>query len=120
MKPMSRIPSPAAGLAVLAIVAATFVPVPSSGEYGDIVLNNYSTARGMDPVLFSHSIHRMKYRCQVCHGELGFEMRARANQIDMAAIADGKFCGGCHNGRIAWSPVHCDRCHVPNASRTAR
>jgi c(7)-type cytochrome triheme protein len=86
-------------------------------EYGDIVLQHYAKTRGSDPVLFSHSIHRVKFRCSVCHGELGFEMKAGANDINMAKIAAGKYCGACHNGRIASGSAQCDRCHVPKASQ---
>jgi hypothetical protein len=38
-------------------------------------------------------------------------MRAGANDVTMSDIIDGKFCGMCHNGEIAWSTEHCDRCH---------
>jgi len=29
----------------------------------------------------------------------------------MAKIIDGKFCGACHNGEIAWSVENCGMCH---------
>jgi hypothetical protein len=29
----------------------------------------------------------------------------------MADIADGKFCGMCHNDEIAWGAENCDLCH---------
>ena len=50
-------------------------------------------------------------RCAVCHDELGFKMRAGSNEVTMKDIVDGKFCGSCHNGDIAWSPDRCDLCH---------
>jgi len=80
-------------------------------EYADVVLNKYAEAHGMRPVIYPHWFHRIRFRCKVCHSELGFEMRAGANDVTMADIIDGKFCGMCHNGEIAWSTEYCDRCH---------
>lgn len=89
------------------------------GEYGDVVIKNYADRSGYGPVVFSHSFHRIRYRCNVCHEQLEFEMQAGANDITMAKIADGEFCGGCHNGQIAPGPVECTSCHTgaPSASQ---
>ena len=80
-------------------------------EYGDVVLNKRSDREGVRPVIFPHWFHRIRFRCKVCHSELGFEMRAGANVVTMDDIVNGKFCGACHNGDIAWSTEHCDLCH---------
>ena len=80
-------------------------------EYADVVINRTAEESGMRPVVFSHWFHRIRFRCKVCHSELGFVMRVGANQISMAEIIDGKFCGMCHNGDIAWSVENCDLCH---------
>ena len=92
---------------VLAIVGGT----TAVAEYGDVVLNRYSDKEGMRPVVFPHWFHRMRFRCKVCHHELGFEMRAGANDITMTDIIDGRYCGMCHNGEVAWSVENCDLCH---------
>jgi len=84
---------------------------PASAEYADVVLNRQAEQNGMRPVVFPHWFHRIRFRCKVCHHELGFEMRAGANKITMADIIDGKFCGMCHNGEVAWSVERCDLCH---------
>jgi c(7)-type cytochrome triheme protein len=81
-------------------------------EYGDVIINNYSTQNGMRPVVFPHWFHRIRFRCSVCHDQLGFIMKKEANMIDMGKIADGQYCGACHNGKTAWAPVYCDRCHT--------
>lgn len=81
-------------------------------EYGDVILNHRSETEGVRPVIFPHWFHRIRFRCKVCHSELGFEMRAGANDVKMTDIADGKFCGMCHNNRIAWGPERCDLCHT--------
>ncbi len=94
----------------LLILCASFA-VPSYAEYGDVVLNQNSEKAGVRPVIFSHWFHRIRYRCKVCHSELGFQMRAGSNTVLMADIIDGKFCGMCHNGQVAWSADRCDLCH---------
>ena len=81
-----------------------------SGFYADIVLNSKAEQRGMPPVVFPHWLHRLEFKCKVCHPAL-FEMKAGANNIDMKKIVDGQFCGKCHNGEVAWKPVECARCH---------
>jgi c(7)-type cytochrome triheme protein len=94
---------------VLALGLAVAVPV--AAEYGDVVLDRNSTREGMRAVVFPHWFHRIRFRCKVCHTELGFKMRAGANLVRMNDIIEGKFCGMCHNGQIAWSPERCDLCH---------
>ena len=80
-------------------------------EYADVVINRQSEKNGMRPVIFPHWFHRIRFRCKVCHAELGFKMQAGSNPITMTDIIDGKFCGACHNNDIAWSPENCDLCH---------
>ena len=96
----------AVGVVVLALAGA-----PAQGEYGDIVINNFSDKAGMRPVVFPHWFHRIRFRCKVCHADLGFKFEAGGNKIDMLKIIDGEFCGACHNGDIAWSVENCDLCH---------
>ncbi len=90
-----------------------------SAEYGDVVINNYSDAAGMRPAVFPHWFHRIRFRCKVCHADLGFEFKAGGNDINMLKIFDGEYCGACHNGTIAWGVENCVLCHSghPN-SRT--
>lgn len=83
----------------------------ASAEYADIVLNKRSEKEGVRPVIFSHWFHRIRFRCKVCHHELGFKMRATANDITMNKIIEGKYCGICHNNEIAWGLENCDLCH---------
>ena len=84
---------------------------PAAAEYADVVINRQSDRNGVRPVVFPHWFHRIRFRCKVCHQELGFQMRAGANDVKMADIVDGRFCGMCHNERIAWGPERCDLCH---------
>ena len=97
---------------LLAAALALAVPVsPTQAEYGDVVINNFSDKAGMRPVVFPHWFHRVRFRCKVCHADLGFQFKAGGNQIDMLKIIDGQFCGACHNGELAWSAENCNLCH---------
>jgi len=98
-----------AGLGLL--VAAS---EPARAEYGDVVINNYSDAAGMRPVVFPHWFHRVRFRCKVCHADLGFQFKAGGNEINMLKIIDGQYCGACHNGEIAWAVENCNLCHSGN------
>ena len=80
-------------------------------EYGDVVINNYSDEAEMRPVVFPHWFHRVRFRCKVCHADLGFKFEAGGNEINMLKIIDGEYCGACHDGDIAWSVENCDLCH---------
>ncbi len=83
----------------------------SHAEYGDVVMNKYSDDSGIRPVVFPHWFHRVRFRCKVCHADLGFKFKAGGNDINMLKIIDGEYCGACHNGDIAWSVENCDLCH---------
>lgn len=96
---------------LLLLLLALVTAVPVLAEYADVVLNRNSEKEGVRPVIYPHWFHRLRFRCKVCHHELGFQMRVGSNDISMAAIVDGKFCGMCHNGDIAWSVEFCHRCH---------
>ena len=83
----------------------------AQAEYGDVVINNYADAAGMRPVVFPHWFHRIRFRCKVCHADLGFEFKAGGNDITMSKIIEGQYCGACHNGEVAWSIENCATCH---------
>ena len=87
------------------------IPRDVHAEYGDVVINNYSDEAGMRPVVFPHWFHRVRFRCKVCHADLGFKFEAGGNDINMLKIIDGEYCGACHDGDIAWSVENCDLCH---------
>jgi c(7)-type cytochrome triheme protein len=95
----------------LVLALGLVIALPAGAEYGDVVLDRNSTKQGMRAVVFPHWFHRIRFRCKVCHSELGFKMRAGANLVQMSDIVNGKFCGMCHNGQVAWSPERCDLCH---------
>jgi c(7)-type cytochrome triheme protein len=90
---------------------ALLMPDRVDAEYGDVVINNYSDAAGMRPVVFPHWFHRIRFRCKVCHADLGFKFKAGGNEVNMVKIIDGQFCGACHNGEVAWGVENCNVCH---------
>ncbi|MBI5886367.1 MAG: hypothetical protein HZB85_07275 [Deltaproteobacteria bacterium] len=100
----------------VAVAAGLFYASSGSAEYADIVLNSKSESMqkaGVNPVVFPHWFHRIRFKCKVCHEDI-FIIKKGANDINMSKIMDGQFCGRCHNGLIAWEPLYCDRCHSYN------
>jgi len=110
---MSRVRHLLRQVGTLAFAAILLVGgmLESRAEYADVVINRQAEKNGMRPVVFPHWFHRIRFRCKVCHAELGFKMRAGTNTITMTDIIEGRFCGACHNNDIAWSPENCDLCH---------
>jgi c(7)-type cytochrome triheme protein len=99
-------------LVAMALATVFLVDIDEArAEYGDVVINNYSDAAGMRPAIFPHWFHRVRFRCKVCHADLGFKFKAGGNEINMVKIIDGQFCGACHNGELAWSVENCNLCH---------
>jgi c(7)-type cytochrome triheme protein len=87
----------------------------AAGEYGDIKFTRKE--KGTDEIptaVFPHYLHRMQFRCYVCHEDI-FQMQAGANAITMEAIQAGKFCGRCHDGKTSFQATFeaCPRCHRP-------
>lgn len=89
---------------------------------GEIVLrrmppdSSYASGVAVDslpPARFPHWIHRIRYKCSVCHIGI-FEARAGANVIRMKDITEGRSCGACHDGKTAFRAGfgECQRCHV--------
>lgn len=96
-------------------------PVLPPEEYGDVLMDKSSPAKGITPVVFSHWTHRSKYTCRVCHVELEFALKANMTGVICNSIyVKGKYCGACHNGKITFGPhdasgKNCARCHNANA-----
>jgi len=104
---------------VIFLVTAILLIAPSrhgataEGELGDIVFTRKAPgADDIPPAVFPHGVHRMRFKCYTCHDAI-FPLKAGASPVTMDAIREGKFCGACHGGNIAF-PVGfdtCDRCH---------
>lgn len=62
-------------------------------------------------VKFSHEFHLGMYKCDDCHTKR-FPYKAGAKHHTMADMEAGNSCGGCHNGKDAFSVKgDCDKCH---------
>ncbi len=102
-------------LVVVVFVTSMALLPPWSGlaVEGDIVFKRKNGEGGIPAAVFPHWFHRIRYKCYACHPSLT-EMKAGANNITMEAIQAGKYCGACHDGKIAWEVAFdtCPRCHV--------
>lgn len=80
--------------------------------YGDIILDGQSEQYGSAPVRFSHQIHRSRYTCNVCHIELEFSLRQGKTGVTREDNLEGRYCGACHNGKVAFTTeADCQKCH---------
>lgn len=100
---------------------------PLPYEYGNVVMNNFSSKNNMAPVVFSHWLHRAKFTCRLCHVDIGFGMKAGTTEVKASDNMEGLYCGTCHNGKtkiedkIVFKSCSkngskeesrtCDRCH---------
>ena len=99
---------------ILALLGASSVNVPPVfSVYGDIVFDRKVEAPDIPVAVFPHWVHRIRYRCNVCHPAI-FELKRGADPVTMEAMGKGQFCAVCHNGKIAWGINFdtCNRCHV--------
>ncbi len=69
-------------------------------------------------VVFEHRVHtdEIGLECSACHGEIFAMQRGVAlnsGQLTMASLAEGKFCGACHDGDTAFATdTNCSACHI--------
>ncbi len=99
-------------LAILVVITAMDSQAFSRDDGGDI----HYTMPVMG-VIFSHAVHvdDNGIDCESCH-DVPFEMEALAAQSDpnftMQGLADGEYCGMCHDGGMAFSSeTRCASCH---------
>lgn len=107
------------GAASALLAAFLLTPPSASGEYGDVILDAKKDSMekaGVGPVVFPHWFHRIRFKCKVCH-EAIFVMQRGANNVSMKEIVQGRSCGVCHNGIVAWEPLYCERCHAESAAK---
>jgi len=111
----ARAPAPPRrALSWLAALVLVLAPLPRAGaEFGDILFpRKVAGASEYPPATFPHFVHRMQFKCYVCHDSI-FQMKAGADEITMEAISAGRFCGRCHDGKTAFAVTFeaCLRCH---------
>lgn len=85
---------------------------------GNIVMQEHRVQmerEGLNPVVYPHWLHRIWFQCKVCHQDI-FVMKKGGNDISRTHIAEGRQCGVCHNGKMAFGLNEgCEKCH--NAGR---
>jgi c(7)-type cytochrome triheme protein len=88
-------------------------PLPPPELYGNILINRGAKDAGVETVTFSHWMHRIDYTCRVCHYELEFNMMLNTTRITEEDNRNGRYCGACHDGKIAFGHTkkNCDKCH---------
>ena len=99
----------------LGLLAAVVLAAPLVGvAVPDRVVIPSKMARAPDtpppPAQFSHLLHGV-YRCYACHPAL-FPQNPQA--FSHADMAEGRFCGACHDGQeaVAVTTMRCEGCHV--------
>ncbi len=103
------------GAAVIALSLLVLVSAAAAAP-GDFVLPRKGQAggdEGFPPAAFPHTLHRVLFKCYVCHDSI-FKMKLGADPINMEAISNGKFCGACHDGKTSFEASSfdsCARCH---------
>ncbi len=69
-------------------------------------------------VVFEHRTHtdEIGLECSSCHGDIFAMQRGvatRTGKLTMASLAEGQFCGACHDGDTAFaSDTNCTACHI--------
>ncbi|MBI1911672.1 MAG: hypothetical protein HYS21_06685 [Deltaproteobacteria bacterium] len=90
---------------------------------GNFVMRTHQAemdAKGLAPVLYPHWMHRLFFECKTCHQDI-FKMKRGGNGLSQSAIQDGKLCGKCHNGTIAFDAgKDCEKCHMAGKPESDR
>jgi len=100
---------------LLALLWLTLISVSEGlAVNGDVIFERHEfEGSGVPVAVFPHWVHRIRYRCNVCHPAI-FELKRGADPVTMESMAQGKYCAVCHNGKIAWGIRFdtCDLCHT--------
>jgi c(7)-type cytochrome triheme protein len=77
----------------------------------DIIYQGHTAS---DEAVFHGDKHLKRgITCEECHNREMFPKKKKgATIVTMKAIREGKLCGKCHNGKVAFGIDHkCDKCH---------
>lgn len=93
------------------IFTALYLPINSASALEEkMIFNKYAEKYDMRPVVFTHALHEKRNKCDVCHDSV-FVKKRGANDINMSKNSKGQYCGKCHDGKIAYPLLRCERCH---------
>ena len=100
--------------AIIAVGLLIAVPALAAEKHGGEIF----FTKGVETVLFSHKVHveQKELSCDLCHAR-NFRMQAlRAQEnpdFTMKSLMEGKYCGACHNGTMAFAAnTRCGDCHT--------
>ena len=100
--------------AIIAITLSVAVPGVAAEKHGGEIFYT----EPMNTVLFSHKFHveQKELSCDLCHAR-NFEMQAlkvqKSADFNMKSLMEGKYCGACHNGTMAFAAnTRCADCHT--------
>lgn len=65
--------------------------------------------RETGPVPFTHRAHAGRQACGECHPKIYHF--GKVKPVGMAAMEQGKSCGICHDGKMAFTVAECAKCH---------
>lgn len=101
-------------LFILLLVLSGFNQHSEAQEYGGGPIVFIKPVRA---VIFEHRFHLgKKFDCQSCHPDIFVKKAAEVEENEdftMASFRQGKYCGKCHDGTIAFSvTTKCNWCHI--------
>ncbi len=69
-------------------------------------------------VIYPHEMHTWWLKCEVCHPGIFIPAQGQ-NNMTMAGIVEGKWCGRCHN-KVSFPLTDCNRCHTSPKKAAAK
>ena len=105
-------------IAVVSLASLALFSVATFASEGVFHGGDILYSKPVKAVLFSHRLHveDMGFECDSCHDGLFGMVSLGAEEKDdfnMEGLYAGKYCGGCHNGEMAFaSDTQCARCHI--------
>ena len=103
---------------MLTVVSVVVCGLAYGAAMQDII---YQGDKASDEAIFHGDKHLKRgFTCNDCHNREMFQQKKKgATVVTMKAIQQGKLCGKCHNGKIAFGiDHHCDRCHPRKGADT--
>ena len=98
-------------ICIVTMLLVTMCGLAYGGAMQDII---YQGDTATDEAIFHGDKHLKRgFKCDDCHNKSMFPKKEKgATVITMKDIQQGKLCGKCHNGKLAFGiDHHCDRCH---------
>jgi len=79
-------------------------------KHTSLIIFTPEGGKALKNVPFSHNQHTSRLECASCHPNI-FQDKLNSNDVTMAGLATGQFCGACH-GKVGSLPLlDCQKCH---------